>query len=230
MASRPLDIVLLGAPGSGKGTQSARIAPAFCLTHISTGEILRAAVKAGTALGIAARESMKTGELAPDEIVIGIIRERLAEPDTATGFMLDGFPRTLDQAVALDDMLSDADRALTLVLLIDVPERELIQRLADRRSCSACRRGYNLVFDPPKVADVCDACGGELYQRDDDNEEIVRHRLQVYVRQTAPLTDYYRDKGILATVYGGGRNPDQVYGDIERVLTAAQRQGATQPA
>ena len=135
MAGRPLDIVLLGAPGSGKGTQSARIAPAFCLTHISTGEILRAAVKAGTALGIAASESMKTGELAPDEIVIGIIRERLAEPDTATGFMLDGFPRTLDQAVALDDMLADADRALTLVLLIDVPERELVQRLADRRTC-----------------------------------------------------------------------------------------------
>jgi adenylate kinase len=230
MASRPLDIVLLGAPGSGKGTQSARIAPAFCLTHISTGEILRAAVKAGTSLGLAARESMKTGELAPDDIVIGIIRERLSEPDTAAGFMLDGFPRTLDQAVALDDMLAEADRQLTLVLLIDVPERELVQRLADRRTCSVCKRGYNLVFEPPNKPDVCDVCGGELYQRDDDNEEIVRHRLQVYVRQTAPLTGYYRDKGILATVYGGGRNPDQVYADIEHVLTAAQRQGATQPA
>jgi adenylate kinase len=228
--TRPLDIVLLGAPGSGKGTQSARIAPAFCLTHISTGEILRAAVKAGTALGVAAKESMESGDLAPDDIVIGIIRERLAEPDTAAGFMLDGFPRTLDQAVALDDMLADADRGLTLVLLIDVPERELVQRLAERRTCSLCKRGYNLVFDPPKVPGGCDDCAGELYQRDDDNEEIVRKRLQVYVRQTAPLSGYYRDKGILATVYGGGRNPDQVYGDIEKVLTAARRQGAGQPA
>jgi adenylate kinase len=230
MATRPLDIVLLGAPGSGKGTQSARIAPAFCLTHISTGEILRAAVKAGTPLGMAASQSMKCGDLAPDDIVIGIIRERLAEPDTATGFMLDGFPRTLDQAVALDEMLADADRELTLVLLIDVPERELVQRLADRRTCAVCKRGYNLVFDPPRVPGVCDACGGELYQRDDDDEEIVRKRLQVYVRQTAPLSGYYREKGILSTVYGGGRNPDQVYGDIEKVLTQARQQGASQPA
>jgi adenylate kinase len=230
MATRPLDIVLLGAPGSGKGTQSARIAPAFCLTHISTGEILRAAVRAGSALGAAAKHSMETGDLAPDEIVISIIRERLSEPDTAAGFMLDGFPRTLEQATALDEMLAGAGRALTLVLLIDVPDDELVQRLAERRACPNCGRGYNLVFEPPKVAGVCDTCGGELYQRADDNEEIVRKRLKVYVRQTAPLSDYYRDKGILATVYGGGRNPDQVFADIEKVLNTAERLGASQPA
>jgi adenylate kinase len=222
MADRQLNIVLLGAPGSGKGTQAERIAPAYGLPHISTGDILRAAVRAGTELGATAKRFMDAGELVPDEVVIGIIRERLTEPDAAAGFMLDGFPRTLEQAVALDGMLEQAGRALTLVLLIDVPEEELVQRLAGRRACRSCGRGYNVVFDPPKSEGVCDVCGGELYQRDDDNETTVRNRLAVYGRQTEPLIGYYRDKGILATVYGGGRVPDEVYGDVERLLSAAR--------
>jgi len=222
MAGAPLDIVLLGAPGSGKGTQAERIAPAFALPHISTGDILRGAVKAGTELGRTAKRFMDSGELVPDEVVIGIIRERLAEPDTAAGFMLDGFPRTLEQAAALDEMLAGAGRALRFVLLIDVPEEELVQRLAGRRACRACGRGYNVVFDPPQVEGVCDACGGELFQRDDDNEETVRNRLTVYRRQTEPLVGYYRDKGILATVYGGGRTPDQVFADVEKLLGGAR--------
>jgi adenylate kinase len=222
MAGAPLDIVLLGAPGSGKGTQAERIAPAFGLPHISTGDILRGAVKAGTELGRTAKRFMDAGDLVPDEVVIGIIRERLTEPDTAAGFMLDGFPRTLEQATALDEMLAGAGRALRFVLLIDVPEEELVQRLAGRRACRSCGRGYNVVFDPPKVEGVCDACGGELFQRDDDNEDTVRNRLTVYRRQTEPLVGYYRDKGVLATVYGGGRTPDQVFADVERLLAGAR--------
>ena len=222
MADRPLNIVLLGAPGSGKGTQAERIAPAFALPHISTGDILRGAVKAGTELGRTAKRFMDSGELVPDEVVIGIIRERLSEPDTTAGFMLDGFPRTLEQATALDEMLADAGRALRFVLLIDVPEEELVQRLAGRRACRSCGRGYNVVFDPPRVEGVCDACGGELFQRDDDNEDTVRNRLTVYRRQTEPLVGYYRDKGILATVYGGGRTPDQVFADVEKLLAGAR--------
>jgi len=222
MAGAPLDIVLLGAPGSGKGTQAERIAPAFDLPHISTGDILRGAVKAGTELGRTAKRFMDAGELVPDEVVIGIIRERLGEPDTAAGFMLDGFPRTLEQATALDEMLAGAGRALRFVLLIDVPEEELVQRLAGRRACRSCGRGYNVVFDPPRVEGVCDACGGDLFQRDDDNEDTVRNRLTVYRSQTEPLVGYYRDKGILATVYGGGRTPDQVFADVEKLLAGAR--------
>ena len=222
MAGAPLDIVLLGAPGSGKGTQAERIAPAFDLPHISTGDILRGAVKAGTELGRTAKRFMDSGELVPDEVVIGIIRERLGEPDTAGGFMLDGFPRTLEQAAALDEMLAGAGRALRFVLLIDVPEEELVQRLAGRRACRSCGRGYNVVFDPPRVEGVCDVCGGDLFQRDDDNEDTVRNRLAVYRSQTEPLVGYYRDKGILATVYGGGRTPDQVFADVEKLLAGAR--------
>jgi len=218
---RPLDIVLLGAPGSGKGTQAERIAPAFDVPHVSTGDILRAAVKRGTPMGLAAKRFMDAGDLVPDDVVIGIIRDRLAEPDTGGGFMLDGFPRTLEQAAALDDMLAGAGRALSLVLQIDVPEEELVQRLAGRRACRHCGRGYNVVFDPPKVEGVCDACGGDLFQRDDDNEDTVRNRLAVYRSQTEPLIGYYRDKGVLATVYGGGRTPDQVYADVEKLLAGA---------
>ncbi|MGD0997794.1 MAG: adenylate kinase [Thermoleophilia bacterium] len=223
MAGGPLDIVLLGAPGSGKGTQAERIAPAFGLPHVSTGDILRAAVKGGTELGVAAKRFMDAGELVPDEVVIGIIRERLTEPDTTAGFMLDGFPRTLEQATALDETLAGARRSLGLVLLIDVPEEELVQRLAGRRACRSCGRGYNVVFDPPGVEGVCDVCGGELFQRDDDNEATVRNRLAVYRRQTEPLIGYYRGKGILSTVYGGGRNPDQVFADVETLLGDARR-------
>ncbi len=223
MAGRPLDIVLLGAPGSGKGTQAERIVPAFILPHVSTGDMLRAAVRGGTELGVAAKRYMDAGDLVPDEVVIGIIRERLAQGDTTAGFMLDGFPRTLEQAAALDDMLAGAGRALRLVLLVDVPEEELVQRLAGRRACRTCGRGYNVVFDPPRVEDVCDVCGGDLFQRDDDNEATVRNRLAVYRRQTEPLVEYYRAKGILSTVHGGGRTPDQVFADVETLLSGVRQ-------
>lgn len=221
MADKQLNLVLLGAPGSGKGTQAERIAPAFGVPHISTGDMLRAALKAGTELGLAAKGYMDKGELVPDEVVVGIIRERLAQPDAARGFMLDGFPRTIEQAEALDEMLSKAGRVITDVLLIDVPEEELVRRLAGRRTCRNCGKGYHVEFDPPKTEGVCDACGGEVYQRADDNEVTVRNRLAVFARQTEPLIGYYRSRGVLKTVFGGGRMPNDVYGDVQKALAQA---------
>jgi adenylate kinase len=213
-----LNVILLGAPGAGKGTQAERIVAQFGLPHISTGEILRAAVAAGTELGTAAQKFMQAGELVPDEVVVGIIRERLVEPDAARGFLLDGFPRTLEQAAALDQMLTAAGRAITHVVVLDVPEDELIERLSGRRMCRSCGKGYHVVFDPPKAEGVCDACGGELYQRADDNEETVRNRLVVYGKQTEPLIAYYTDKGLVLPVFGGGRMPDEVWVDVRAAL------------
>lgn len=218
MSDPQLNVVLLGAPGAGKGTQAERIVAQFGLPHISTGEILRAAVAAGTALGRTAQGFMQAGELVPDEVVVGIIRERLAEPDAARGFLLDGFPRTLDQAAALDDMLAAAGRGLTHVVVLDVPEDELIERLSGRRMCRSCGKGYHVIFDPPKQEDVCDACGGELYQRADDNPETVRNRLVVYGQQTEPLVAYYTGKDLVCTVYGGGRMPGHVWVDVRAAL------------
>jgi adenylate kinase len=219
VAQRQLNVVLLGAPGSGKGTQAERIAPAFGLPHISTGDMLRAAVARGADLGLAAKRHMDAGELVPDEVVVGIIRERLAEDDAGSGFLLDGFPRTLEQAGALDAMLAQSGRVLTDVLLFDVPDEELVRRLSGRRACRSCGKGYHLVFDPPHVDGVCDKCGGELFQRDDDNEATVRKRLAVYARQTEPLVGYYAGHGLLETVYGGGRMPDEVFADVRRLLS-----------
>jgi adenylate kinase len=217
-----LNLVLLGPPGAGKGTQAERIAATFGLPHISTGEILRAAVAAGTPLGAQAQQHMQAGGLVPDEVVVGIIRERLAEQDAARGFLLDGFPRTLQQAAALDDMLTVSGRALTHVIVLDVPPAELVERLSGRRTCRQCGKGYHIKFDPPKQPGVCDACGGELYQRADDNEETVRNRLVVYGEQTEPLIDYYTRKGLVSTISGGGRLPDDVWGDVKRVLAGAE--------
>ena len=222
MAESQLNVVLLGAPGAGKGTQAEHIVGTFGLPHISTGEILRAAVAAGTELGAQAQQYMQAGELVPDEVVIGIIRERLAQPDAARGFLLDGFPRTLHQAAALDDMLTAAGRELTHAVVLDVPEAELIERLSGRRTCRRCGKGYHIKFDPPKQAGVCDACGGELYQRADDNEETVRNRLVVYGEQTEPLIDYYSREGLVDTISGGARMPDDVWGDVKRVLAGAE--------
>jgi adenylate kinase len=222
VAESQLNVVLLGAPGSGKGTQAERIVVAFGLPHISTGEILRAAVAAGTQLGAEAQGYMQAGKLVPDAVVIGIIRERLAQPDAARGFLLDGFPRTLDQAAALDDMLAAAGRALTNVIVLDVPEPELIERLSGRRACRTCGKGYHIKFDPPRQPGVCDVCGGELYQRADDNEETVRNRLVVYGEQTEPLIGYYTRKRLVDTVSGGGRMPDDVWGDVRRVLAGTE--------
>ena len=219
MTGAQLNVVLLGAPGAGKGTQAERIVATFGLPHVSTGDILRAAVSGGTDLGREAQKYMQAGELVPDAVVVGIIRERLAQPDAAGGFLLDGFPRTLEQAAALDGMLTQAGRGLTHVIVLDVPAPELIERLSGRRMCRGCGKGYHVKFDPPKQEGVCGVCGGELYQRSDDNEETVRNRLVVYGRQTEPLIDYYTRKGLVSVVHGGSRLPGEVWVDVKRALS-----------
>ncbi len=213
------NIVLLGAPGAGKGTQAERIVAAYGLPHISTGEMLRDAVANGTDMGREAQKHIDSGSLVPDEVVIGVVRERLAEPDAREGFLLDGFPRTIAQAERLDGILAEAGRAITHVVLIDVPADELVERLAGRRSCGACGKPYNVTFDPPEADGICDACGGTLVQRADDNEETVRNRLEVYERQTAPLVEYYTERHVLDSVFGGGKMPDDVYAHVERILS-----------
>lgn len=218
MAPDQLNVILLGAPGAGKGTQAERIQARYGLPHISTGDMLRAAVEQGTDMGLAAKRSMDAGELVPDEVVVGIVRDRLADPDTRRGFLLDGFPRTLAQAERLDAMLADEGRAITHVVSIDVPEDELVQRLAGRRSCTGCGKLYNLTFDPPREEGVCDVCGAPLVQRADDNEETVRTRLAVYRDQTAPLIEYYAAKGVLERVHGGGKLPHEVFAQVTRIL------------
>lgn len=213
------NVILLGAPGAGKGTQAERIVAEFDLPHISTGEMLRAAVAQGTEMGREAQKYMSAGALVPDEVVIGVVRDRLAEPDAGEGFLLDGFPRTIAQAERLDAMLAEVGRAVTHVILIDVPADELIQRIAGRRSCQSCGKLFNVVFDPPKAEGVCDVCGGELLQRADDNEETVRNRLVVYEEQTAPLVDYYSARRVLKSATGGGKLPDEVFVQVRQLLS-----------
>jgi adenylate kinase len=220
MADQQLNIILLGAPGAGKGTQAERIVGRYDVPHISTGEMLRAAVAEGTDMGREAQKYMESGSLVPDEVVIGVVRERLAEDDAREGFLLDGFPRTIEQAERLDAMLTEAGRELAHVILIDVPEDELVQRLAGRRMCSGCGKGYHVVFDPPEREDKCDVCGADLDQRTDDNEETVRNRLDVYEAQTAPLIGYYEQRGVLRKAYGGGKLPDEVFVQVLQLLEA----------
>ena len=212
------NVILLGGPGAGKGTQAERIVADLRLPHISTGEMLRAAVAKGTRMGLEAQKYMESGALVPDEVVIGVVRERLAEPDAADGFLLDGFPRTIPQAEQLDAMLAEAGRAVTHVVLIDVPADELVQRIAGRRSCAGCGKLYNVTFDPPKADGVCDVCGRELVQRADDNEDTVRNRIAVYEDQTAPLIGYYTERGVLESALGGGKLPDEVYARVQQIL------------
>jgi adenylate kinase len=221
VASDQLNVILLGAPGAGKGTQAERIVARYGLPHISTGEMLRAAVEQGTEMGLAAQRFMTAGELVPDEVVIGVVRDRLADPDAAKGFLLDGFPRTIEQAQRLDEILAESGRAVTHVVLIDVPEDELVQRISGRRSCTGCGKLYNVTFDPPRREGVCDVCGSELMQRADDNEVTVRNRLEVYRSQTAPLVGYYREHGVLAEAHGGGKLPDEVFAQVLAVLGGA---------
>ncbi len=199
-----MNIILLGPPGAGKGTQAKMLIERYGIPQISTGDMLRAAVKAGTQLGLEAKKYMDKGELVPDEVVIGLVKERLQEPDCAKGFMLDGFPRTVAQAEVLDKELEAMGKAIDHVICIEVPNEELIARLTGRRTCKECGAGYHLKFDPPKVDNVCDKCGGELYQRDDDNEETVKARLKVYQEQTFPLIEYYDKQGKLRRIDGVG--------------------------
>jgi adenylate kinase len=207
-----MNIVLLGAPGAGKGTQAAKLVEKFGLCHISTGDILRAAVKDQTPLGVKAKGFMDAGELVPDDLIIDLMKERIQQPDTAKGVILDGFPRTTTQAVALDSMLSTLDRPLDAALLIDVDFEVIVGRLTSRRMCRQC--GY---IGTAADGAVCPKCGGEMYQRDDDNEATVRNRLDVYEKSTAPLIDYYRGCNLLVSI-DGDRNPDVVLEDVVKAL------------
>lgn len=211
------DLILLGPPGAGKGTQASRIAADYGIPHISTGDMLRDAVKNQTPLGLEAKRYMDNGELVPDEVVIGIVKDRLQEPDTDRGFLMDGYPRTMPQAMALDETLRSLGRAVSKAVAILVDDEELVRRLTGRRICRQCQTPYHVVFNPPAVAGVCDRCRGELYQRDDDSEVTVRNRLEVYRRQTEPLLEYYQRQSVLARV-DGGKQPDEVYEAIRAAV------------
>jgi len=197
-----MKLILLGPPGAGKGTQAKMLTEQFLIPQISTGDILRAAVKDGTAMGLKAKEFMDAGGLVPDEVVVGIVRDRLQEKDCVNGFILDGFPRTAPQADALQASLTEMGKELDRVISLDVDAEALVERLTGRRTCKECGRGYHVTFDPSSVAGKCDACGGALFQRDDDQEETIRKRLQVYADQTSPLINYYRDAGALLELDG----------------------------
>jgi adenylate kinase len=197
-----MKLILLGPPGAGKGTQAKMLTDQFAIPQISTGDILRAAVKDGTAMGLKAKEFMDAGGLVPDEVVVGIVRDRLQEADCVNGFILDGFPRTVPQADALQSSLAEMSKELDRVISLDVDTEALVERLTGRRTCKECGRGYHVTFDPSREEGKCDACGGILFQRDDDKEATIRKRLQVYADQTSPLIDYYRDAGVLLELDG----------------------------
>ncbi|GAA0386828.1 adenylate kinase [Acrocarpospora corrugata] len=197
-------VVLVGPPGAGKGTQAQFIASHLSIPKISTGDIFRANVSGGTELGKLAKGYMDRGDLVPDEVTIAMVRDRLAENDAQEGFLLDGFPRNVAQAEVLKKMLADFGTGLDLVLELVVDDDEVVRRLAGRRTCRSCGKVWHVDFDPPKVDGICDACGGELFQRDDDREETIRHRLEVYQEQTAPLVSFYADEGILRGVDATG--------------------------
>ncbi|HEX9924017.1 MAG TPA: adenylate kinase [Anaerolineae bacterium] len=217
--TRPsLDLVLLGGPGSGKGTQAEQLTKHLNLPHIATGDLFRENLKQETDLGKLAKAYMNRGELVPDDVTESMVQERLSRPDTADGFILDGFPRTLPQAEALTEMLTEMQRRLAGVLYINVSDDEIVRRLSGRLICRNCQTPYHLEFKPPAQPGMCDVCGGELYQRDDDNPETVRARLKTFHGQTAPLVDYYQAAGLLIEIDGEG----DVAGVTERTMTAAQ--------
>lgn len=212
-----MNLILLGPPGAGKGTQAKMLMEKYSIPQISTGDILRGAVKAGTEMGKKAKEYMDAGGLVPDEVVIGIINDRLKEDDCADGYMLDGFPRTVPQAEALDDVLADMGSKIDHVISIEVADDELVKRLTGRRTCSKCGAGYHVMFDPPKEEGKCDKCGGDLIQRDDDNVETVTNRLKVYKESTQPLIDFYQNKGLIRGIDGVGGIKD-IFGRITTIL------------
>lgn len=197
-----MKLVLLGPPGAGKGTQAVLLVKRFGIPQISTGDMLRAAVHEQTPMGIKAKEYMDAGGLVPDDVVVGIVRERLQQPDCAAGFILDGFPRTVPQADALKQTLTELDKRLDAAVSLEVNTDVLVERLTGRRTCAQCGKGFHLKFDPPGSDGRCSACGGGLVQRTDDQEETIRNRMAVYHQQTAPLEDYYRREGLLTVVDG----------------------------
>ncbi|HEX6935012.1 MAG TPA: adenylate kinase [Actinomycetes bacterium] len=214
-------LVLVGPPGAGKGTQAQFIASHFAVPKISTGDIFRANVSEGTDLGLEAKKYMDAGDLVPDEVTIGMVTDRLSHDDTSEGFLLDGFPRTVHQAEVLDEMLAVRGVALDVVLELVVDDDEVVRRLSGRRTCRRCGHVWHLDFDPPATEGTCDRCGGELFQRDDDSEDTIRHRLVVYVDQTSPLIGYYGDRGLLRGVDATGPVEDVT----ERAINALRRFG-----
>ncbi|WP_099352756.1 adenylate kinase [Fredinandcohnia onubensis] len=212
-----MNLVLMGLPGAGKGTQAEKIVEKYNIPHISTGDMFRAAIKDGTELGLQAKSFMDKGELVPDEVTIGIVRERLSKEDCNNGFLLDGFPRTVPQAEALEAILTDLDKKIDYVINIEVNSEILLERLTGRRICKECGSTYHLVFNPPSQEGKCDKCGGELYQRADDNEETVGTRLQVNIEQSKPLLDFYQEKGYLRNI-NGQQDINKVFGDVEELL------------
>jgi len=212
-----LNLILLGPPGAGKGTQAQRMVDRYHIPQISTGDILRAAVKESTPLGMKAKGFMDQGQLVPDEIVIGIIEERLKAKDCNAGFILDGFPRTIPQAEALQPILTRIGKKIDYVINIEVDPEELVRRLTERRTCKNCGAMFHILFQPPKKEGICDRCGGTLYQRADDKEETIRTRLKEYEKQTAPLIQYYQGKKTIRSVQGLG-GPDQIFDQITRLL------------
>jgi adenylate kinase len=213
-----MNVILLGPPGAGKGTQAKMMIDRYQIPQISTGDILRANLKEKTPLGLKAKTYMDKGQLVPDEVVIDIIQERLKEKDCQKGYMLDGFPRTVAQARALDKVLADMNSKIDHVVSIEVDKGELVKRLTGRRTCRQCGRGYHVIFDPPVNKGVCDKCQGELYQRDDDNEDTVRNRLEVYDAQTFPLIEYYKEKNLLRPIDGQG-GIQQIFERIVKALS-----------
>jgi adenylate kinase len=213
-----MNLILLGPPGAGKGTQAKRLTADLGIPQISTGDMLREAVREGSPMGLKAKSYMDAGALVPDEVVVGIVEERIQQPDCARGFMLDGFPRTTAQADALATMLDKKGLKLDHVVCIEADKEELVKRLSGRRTCRQCMAPYHVLFNPPKKEGVCDKCGGELYQRDDDKEEAIRARLVTYESQTAPLIAYYEERGLLRRVNGLG-TVEEVYERIKQAIS-----------
>jgi len=199
-----MNLIMLGPPGAGKGTQAALLAERLGIPHVASGDLFREALKAETKLGLMAKSYMHRGELVPDEVTIAMVRERLLKPNCEKGIVLDGFPRTTEQAEALKELLAEQGKVIDAALFIDAPEDELVRRLSSRWTCRSCQAIYNVISNPPKEEGKCDACGGELYQRSDDVPETVRNRIRIYWEQTSPLIDYYRDGGLLITIESEG--------------------------
>lgn len=215
-----MNLILMGLPGAGKGTQAERIIDTYGIPHISTGDMFRAAMKNETALGLEAKSYMDKGALVPDSVTNGIVKERLAEPDTEKGFLLDGFPRTLEQAKALDEMLIDLNKKVDAVIDIHVDEEVLIERLAGRFMCRNCGATYHKIFNPPTVEGTCDRCGGhEFYQREDDKPETVKNRLAVNIESSAPILEYYDQRGLLHPI-DGDRDIDAVFAEVKTIIDA----------
>ncbi|MEV7383438.1 adenylate kinase [Streptomyces lydicus] len=213
-------IVLVGPPGAGKGTQAAYLAKNLAIPHISTGDLFRANISQGTPLGVEAKSYMDAGNLVPDSVTIGMAKDRMEQPDAAEGFLLDGFPRNLRQAEALDEYLKDKNLKLDAVLDLEVPEDEVVKRIAGRRICrNDSSHVFHVEYNKPKAEGVCDVCGGDLYQRDDDREETVRKRLEVYHTETEPIIDYYKEQGLVVTIPALGKVEEVT----ERAMAALQR-------